>query len=984
MTDPVIEERHVALNSLNTLVIPSRVTPIYPVRYAYANFFAESLQPAAEPPALAQMLNKTSVSQTNGYVVRLLRPGWIYIKEENGPGGGHFQIFKYEKIDVDGRLQERFPKYLFANGVNAQQGLKKDTSGAMRDGYPFVFVRKEVTEVSIAYSEHEWHPDVIDKMNGDAAERASAMQRFKLQGEDNAAVPATPENLMTLVEDYRDQQSRLLTLKSSTTDPSVKNLALDVLTTQASYEMDADEIALALRRKARPGEIARVVALHDPVGRQRDIAEVHAKLALWEKDVASTNLYPFTIGQIVNNLKKTDNSDLREIVQDSINWQEHDQFWQEMKSDFEVFQSRQQQFAQIYSSFMMDSALTGNVGSLDTYFKKFFCFKPKSDVEAEAEFNKLLNVSADLYTGILSSQAGKTVIEDILSVLSDQNAYYAMFKGLRTLVTSPQVGFQWSTATLKGLDGLLRELGPLWGEMLAWYDYSARLSMRAANRLSFNALNYTVTELIPDLMKAFGIELDPSKKVRLTHDELAKVLADAIQKAAERVPGTAPLRTHASMMAELKLEGFQKLFNWGERAKSARLPQLWTLAEVKVTRVSGNRYHFPDMKNRFQKFGILVEGGFGGLSAFFNIAAIGSLLNQTRFSTANPIRRGSSLSCALQLIGTLSALTVDMVSVSHTATASAGFVSGRNSSALAQALAPQLKGQAQRLGRVLAGRLVQGLVGIANFALMLDSMISGYRAWNEGNLGSVGGHAMIGVGATVLFGQAMWALLGGASTGVGFVAGAVVSLLLIVAGTVTLIFTSKSDFQHLLENCFWGSGKKYLFWSDERNRASLAIRLERSRDLNSDASIFNAYSLELQEFLNYLNMPRAKISNNGWAFSGKGDKRMYTFEFGLPNFHAGVSDIGFAVKVLGYGTRVQPGSRFSKRYTDALSAAMEHATFIESGDYTTVTVQLETEDRIELDWHYKPSPDVIAPLRYLGRTGVLDTPLIGMRGETPK
>src|SRR5690606_9215221 len=114
---------------------------------------------------------------------------------------------------------------------------------------------------------------------------------------------------------------------------SVKNLALDVLTTQASYEMDADEIALALRRKARPGEIARVVALHDPVGRQRDIAEVHAKLALWEKDVASTNLYPFTIGQIVNNLKKTDNSDLREIVQDSINWQEHDQFWQEMKSD---------------------------------------------------------------------------------------------------------------------------------------------------------------------------------------------------------------------------------------------------------------------------------------------------------------------------------------------------------------------------------------------------------------------------------------------------------------------------------------------------------------------------------------------------------------------------------------------------------------------------------------------------------------------------
>ncbi|MEZ5511993.1 MAG: hypothetical protein R3F47_19225 [Gammaproteobacteria bacterium] len=59
MAEPVIEERHVALNSLNTLVIPSRVTPIYPVRYAYANF-SETLLLASDPP-LSTMLNAANV-----------------------------------------------------------------------------------------------------------------------------------------------------------------------------------------------------------------------------------------------------------------------------------------------------------------------------------------------------------------------------------------------------------------------------------------------------------------------------------------------------------------------------------------------------------------------------------------------------------------------------------------------------------------------------------------------------------------------------------------------------------------------------------------------------------------------------------------------------------------------------------------------------------------------------------------------------------
>lgn len=56
----------------------SDIKPIYPVRYAYANFFESTLQYAFPPQDIQTLLSTTTVGDAMGYVVRLLRPaGYI-------------------------------------------------------------------------------------------------------------------------------------------------------------------------------------------------------------------------------------------------------------------------------------------------------------------------------------------------------------------------------------------------------------------------------------------------------------------------------------------------------------------------------------------------------------------------------------------------------------------------------------------------------------------------------------------------------------------------------------------------------------------------------------------------------------------------------------------------------------------------------------------------------------------------------------------
>uniref|UniRef100_UPI0036DCF709 toxin VasX n=1 Tax=Photorhabdus sp. RM96S TaxID=3342822 RepID=UPI0036DCF709 len=109
------------------------IKPIYPVRYAYVNFFGKELEKPEAPPDIHTLMFSSSLQQTKGYAARLLRPGWIYIKEEDpltargSKARGYLHIFKYcvSEKEVNGKKQrvEKFKKYMFLNRRDASEGL---------------------------------------------------------------------------------------------------------------------------------------------------------------------------------------------------------------------------------------------------------------------------------------------------------------------------------------------------------------------------------------------------------------------------------------------------------------------------------------------------------------------------------------------------------------------------------------------------------------------------------------------------------------------------------------------------------------------------------------------------------------------------------------------------------------------------------------------------------------------------------------------
>ncbi|WP_290580181.1 toxin VasX [Ketobacter sp.] len=988
-----VEPRPVALNEVNTLVVGTIVTPIYPVRYAYANFFEESLLAPTEPPPLSAMLDAADLNSTNGYVPRLLRPGWIYIREEDGPNGGHFQIFKYAPVENNGQLEERFPKYQFANGVNAQGGLKEDTSGGIKGGYPFVFVRKEVTEISIAYSEHEWHPNIIDKMNGDAGERAASMQRIKLKSDDPAAVPATADNLARLVEDYREQKARLLRIKNSSTDPSVKDLALDVLTTQSSYDMDADQIALALRRKTKPGETARVVALHDPVGRQRDIAEVHAKLALWEKAYASQNLYPFTIGQLVGQLKQSNDEALQDVLKESINWGEYDQYWTRIEQEFKGFATRQEQFAELYRGFMHGSGVTGKVGSLDNYFQKFFCQNATKGDEATAELTKLCEIGAGIFNGILSSDRGNSALEKILEDFNNEkNAYVAFFDVFKGIVTAPQNKLDWAAKVGAGMDKLLQQLGPLWAKIAVFSIYEAQVSVRAKNRFLANVYKYTVNQVIPYVHQAMGMTVDNANRVRYTPEKLGQILAEQIEASARSYPGTAG--DDVLKAAEKALSRAQKMFDWGQKTQKTTIPRYVELSEIEITRLPGKRFSFVVPKSVGEGIGVAAESGFAGLSAYANCHAIYDLYFQAEYYDNDPLQRGHTVHGLIQFASAVTSLTVDVLTISRAAVGVSAKVTSNASNQVIASLAPKLSERASALGTLLGSQMLSRVIVVANFASATASVWNGINSWQGDNRGEAAGHFTLALGSVVIaaatiygVGAAATTAGGGATaTGVGAVPGLIavgVGLLCLGAGATLLWVYGKSDFQRLLENCFWGVSSRYGFWEFVEERPGIDRRIDNAKEMKSNSKMLSAYKIELQEFMNYLNMPALELSDTEGWFDTSGDTRTFSLKFSLPRFQIGVSDILFELRTRHIDFDVFSAGvwRENKALTEKLGKAMESARFEERDGFTNVEVEFETQEDIELFWAYKPTPNTVVPMRYLTDDGLIESPVVGMINE---
>jgi len=988
----------VAKNDINKFIIDTKVTPIYPVRYAYANFFEEELVEASEPPALSTLLdldatdNNGYIRESKGYLIRLLREGWVYLREEDDEANGYLHIFKYEKLQNEGQIVEHFTKYLFKNKANAQDGLILDESKKDKS-YPFVFVRKGIKEISIIYTAHELHPNVIDNLNRNVDERKVAMQRVDLIADTHThAVKANPDNFKKLIEDYKSRQDRFLRLKE-TDNPDIKDLNLDVLTTESSYELVAEQIAAKLQRKIAYGETARIIALHDPVGRQIEIAEAHAKLSIWEKNFSASNIYPYTIGSIVNDLNKTKDADMRKILDESIAWDKHEKHWGEMNEQYSKFKQRQDQYSALYLDFMCGSELT--VGSLSMYFQQFFWSEPLSANDTEAELIKLCTVGAEMFMGIVSSAPGKAAMKSIIADAVDiknnnNNAYSITIAVIIKLVTTP--GLSFSNYTVQSVDRLFACLGSLWAEMLSYSDYSVELSRSQINKFNAKALIYTVEEVVPHLLKVFGVKIDRQNKVRISDDALAKVFAKAI---------SGELNSDAKAQAEVSSN--ERAKSRGNRlfATSKKLKEMssfyYSLANITVDKTVAHRYKTviagditADASvtgNHKGKAVLFLDTAFSGLSAFINVQTLFDIANESKYANADPLKQAAINNSAVSLISSASSLAVDTVTLANTVTQSAAMLSKHapQIANMSKVMIPALTARAGSVGTLLAGKLVGSAVALANLTASVAAVYSGMRAYELGHAEEATGHYISAFGSGVLFGQAAIAAglyltsSGAIPTPVTW-AVAIVGVVAIGAGVAITMIYGKTRLELLLESCFWGSGKKHLFWDKEKIRDDIQDVLVEAVEINDDKEIQASFNIELQEFMNLFYMPKLEIKHTD---NGKGTARTVKYKFSLPSFQVGQSDLRFdffSTDWLDYIVDNKLNNDFQMAFDAYLANAADHL-YNKGNLEFEITMLVPNSSHIK--WSYEWQPNITVPTRFLTEDGIIKgkTSDFGMRND---
>jgi hypothetical protein len=979
-----------ALNNINTIRIDANVTPIYPVRYAYANFFEAELAHAQNPPTISTLLNSNNLNDNDGYLLRILREGWVYIREEDDLENGHFHIFKYEQVKHNNSITEKFTKYLFKNKLNAQEGLIVDHSNT-NSTYPFAFVRNGIKEISIVYSEHEFHPDVIDKLNGSEDERKECMQRVNLDMDsDDYAVPASQENLAKLVEDYRERKNRVLALKESEINSEIKELALDVLTAEMSYELEPESVATELQQKIDYGEEARMVALFDPVGRQKEIANAHLKLVLWEKEYAASTVYPYTIGKMVKDFRNAEDEGIKEIVEESINWSAHDEHWGEMDGTFQEFKARQEQFADIYTRFMMHGEHVSIPGSLDTYFKKFFCDHVQTSDDANTELQKLCNVSADIFAGVMSSEAFRKHMAVIINNAAESedketspSALFIIWDGIERSITTPQESVSWEKTTKLAFDGFLNGLAGLIGKVHAESVYRSGKAQEAGIKYTSKALDLVANKVVPNMMTIFGLEVAEGGRVRLTVDEIAEVLSDIINQ-----HGSASLKSANFIVdkALAKKALGQKAFDWAEKTKNSTIPELDIKLEVPVMKPNADFKFSQQLTSLGSPFAIGVDTSFTGLSIVLNMQTIFGFIYQTESAELDPvIKQNMAIECT-RFTSALFALSYDLIQVG-------GVVSNKLSSSssviTATRLAPSLASKS-RIATNLVKAIPAKIAAWANVFGMVASGWDAYNAFEEGNTVEGWGHVSLVVGSAMLAGQMFYfagaaaaGAAGGTSwTGVGAIVFGAVSLLFIGIGAAVAYAYGKTRFQKLLEGSFWGEGPKHLFLNDQERTPDFTELLDDVMDLDSEM-VFRAYKQELQEFQNILYQPNLSIETDH-DFSEMTLRRLptrYTYKFTLPAFQMNASNLHVEIHREFERSDGITRSKMDYQLTQNFKGALKNSDIKIKGGVANFEVYIEMPEMVDIFWYYEPTPNFKVPMRSISEDGELQKQVLGMLNE---
>ncbi len=992
------------------------VQPIYPVRYGYANFFDE-VMPAQAPPSMTTMSSATGLKDTGGYLLRLLREGWIYIKEESDEENAPFHIFKYSQTQTPTGVIEKFERYVFTNQENAQGGLTLDTSSGSTF-YPFAFVSPKAQKISIVYSEHQWSSALIDNMNSDQALRQKAMQKVDLSSpQTEFSQEATKENLSALVEDYRRHDDKWLAIQENS---KANPMGLDVFTTENSYYLSPEGITKTMRKSHSEQKDGTLVALFDPVGRQCDIAFVLSMLFSIEQSEHASEMYPKTIGEFILQLNQSYPTEpqIQTAINENIDVAALTQFYQQSREKSEAFTALQAEYLDLFSAFAYQDLADGAVGSLDAYLELFF--DSQAATEPFEELQKLNAIMSAMFGSIGATKEGQNAVVNVINAAYEQganNAYLTFEEKLQIILLQCQDHVDWADLATELAENIPNVFLFLWGWTAAFAKHGQSNLMKSALKLRPAAYSGLLNFIPVFFEKGFGIkELNGSVKVTL--DELGRILAKNIDSNGKN---HLPMRKAQSALPFAKI-----MINWGNTESVTTLPDWNKVAEkYPVPTLTlpnySHRYVSFDAETSSALLGKSFDGALSMLSLIANLDVLFQLTQSSDFEQADPTKPHNWVAPTQTLSTAVAALTAAIVDMPGAPRASlllakktlnSRYFYFAVSEGLPSLLGAVTKGGAKlaitkidlKLGYIKSLTRAKGftkLIAASNLALLVSSAAEAVDAYDTGNRGLMYANINKMISYSMFAAGPLLRLRSISSATIQSVYFALIGYALLLVAEAMKVKYSKSELEKLLFSCFWGKSNKYPFWDFERaGDFDISQRLDFASKRYQEDTFQLALNIEQQEFINLLLRPELKV----WIQEElSSTKKIYGYRICLPGFTPGESN--FVGVVCGTQQQaidiMQPINKLlryqaveNKPATQAFRRALNDA--VNSNDffkcelingtlYLNFDVEMESEhgEALHVHWYYQQSPEVIVPKRMLTSKGVLVKTYYGMVDDKP-
>ncbi len=943
-----------------------KIIPIYPLRFAYSDLFCEKGANLSYPRSLDKFKAAKDVVGRNGFTLRKLRQGYLYIFDETNqvwsifgyfPEQGKFGSFNkmyWVEGDADEEWAETEEKYLSC-----------------------AYVPSNATNIWACFSEHRWSHHIFAKAHKEDAFRNKVMSKVNVLAPDSEAQLDRLDKIADYAEEFAEN--------GCTYSYKEWNTLSDIVLDADKTSRLKDETWV---KQAKGQPI--LMALHDPIGVVSEIAVSHLNRVQKKTDYLEGKMYPLTVARAVDVFQNAakergplSTGKEKEIYQ---KWQsavspEYKTFLEKADKEITGYEDTLDQTLSAWQHFhnMGFANPEDTIGSLQTYLTTF---NPKS--ELPREINDLISAAAKSIKGISASEKGQQAIRrTILAKDKWDNGFNPVSSAMRLVTELSKTGHF--------------ALSELRKASTAASDLLSDLAVPGA----FEIVNLNRTDILKEVTRFYQGYVNK----KLTRVE---VPIEDVMREITYGPGKKPKQT--------------KLIQRGFSVKNKRNS---FHTHTHTNQVSTGTYTFDGTVNVSSKAGYNLLESLGGLKTGFVLMM--SSLNIFTFAQTSEKDQmqglaGRIASPKFGLFLTAVDMTTELVALSQKALTQElpnsykvhGKMSRGNLTKLLKgtdlsddfikSLAIAKNVEVPKAGLSKLSKLtVLGRIGlIAGFGLAVMDLFKGYEAHQRGDRNAVISNVSLGLGA-ILISAGMIGVFSGPIS----VIGVAVGLALIAIG---IIYSRWVDdpITRWLKNGFWGTTDDYLFWDNKDRNKEISdevgvngsvydgqITAINDKNLSRKFDFKRYFQREMQEFNELIYWPqkeklptqiRATRTVGIWPFNR--ETRMLdtssnseVIRFRLPNFVDGLSE--FDVRIIAQvSAQFKTNNRYQYDHKDVTKEFYQNLKVLDEQDgilESKITLNyINNQNKSRLDdiywkidriyckpgWTYRPNSQLTLPVGY--------------------